>query len=133
MFGLLVFPIVFHLGLKIHGTRHSLKVLPKFFRSQFDSCRPVEVTALDFSPSREPLFLVGVCCSDGTVRLHSVPREDPLMEWSGCSSGASILSVQWSHTRPAVFCVLDAASDLHIWDLTVKDYVTSNIRSFLIQ
>uniref|UniRef100_A0A673LT23 WD repeat-containing protein 60-like n=1 Tax=Sinocyclocheilus rhinocerous TaxID=307959 RepID=A0A673LT23_9TELE len=119
-----------NMGLVRHGTRHSLKVLPKFYRSQFDSCRPVEVTALDFSPSGEPLFLVG--CSDGTVRLHSVLREDPLMEWSGCSSGASILSVQWSQTRSAVFCVLDAASDLHIWDLTVKDYVpfvTENIHN----
>ncbi|XP_058638150.1 cytoplasmic dynein 2 intermediate chain 1 isoform X2 [Onychostoma macrolepis] len=119
-----------NMGLVRHGTRHSLKVLPKFYRSQFDSCRPVEVTALDFSPSKDPLFLVG--CSDGTVRLHSVLREDPLMEWSGCSSGASILSVQWSQTRPAVFCVLDAGSDLHIWDLTVKDYapvVTENIHN----
>ncbi|XP_050969705.1 cytoplasmic dynein 2 intermediate chain 1 isoform X2 [Labeo rohita] len=119
-----------NMGLVRHGTRHSLKVLPKFYRSQFDSCRPVEVTALDFSPSGEPLFLVG--CSDGTVRLHSVLREDPLMEWSGCSSGAPVLSVQWSQTRPAVFCVLDAASDLHIWDLTVKDYVpvvTENIHN----
>lgn len=45
-------------GLVRHGTRHSLKVLPKFYRSQFDSCRPVEVTTLDFSPFGEPLFLV---------------------------------------------------------------------------
>lgn len=28
-----------------------------------------------------------------------------------------MVSVQWSPTRPAVFCVLDAASNLHIWDL----------------
>ncbi|XP_051755889.1 cytoplasmic dynein 2 intermediate chain 1 isoform X2 [Ctenopharyngodon idella] len=119
-----------NMGLVRHGTRHSLKVLPKFYRSQFDSCRPVEVTTLDFSPFGEPLFLVG--CSDGTVRLHSVLREDPLMEWSECSSGAPILSVQWSQTRPAVFCVLDAASDLLIWDLTEKDYVpviTENIHN----
>ncbi|XP_048040758.1 cytoplasmic dynein 2 intermediate chain 1 isoform X4 [Megalobrama amblycephala] len=119
-----------NMGLVRHGTRHSLKVLPKFYRSQFDSCRPVEVTTLDFSPFGEPLFLVG--CSDGTVRLHSVLREDPLMEWSECSSGAPVLSVQWSQTRPAVFCVLDAASDLLIWDLTEKDYVpviTENIHN----
>lgn len=119
-----------NMGLVRHGTRHSLKVLPKFYRSQFDSCRPVEVTALDFSPFGEPFFLVG--CSDGSVRLHSVLREDPLMEWSGRSSGAPILSLQWSQTRPAVFCVLDAASDLHIWDLTEKDYVpviTENIHN----
>ncbi|XP_073693301.1 cytoplasmic dynein 2 intermediate chain 1-like [Garra rufa] len=119
-----------NMGLVRHGTRHSLKVLPKLYRSQFDSCRPVEVTALDFSPSGEPLFLVG--CSDGTVRLHSVLREDALMEWSGYSSGAPVLSVQWSLTRSAVFCVLDTASDLQIWDLTVKDYVpvvTENIHN----
>ncbi|XP_051559925.1 cytoplasmic dynein 2 intermediate chain 1-like isoform X4 [Myxocyprinus asiaticus] len=119
-----------NMGLVRHGTRHSLKVLPKFYRSQFDSCKPVEVTTLDFSPSGEPFFLVG--CSDGTVRLHSVLRETPLMEWSGCSICTPILSVQWSQTRPAVFCVLDAASDLHIWDLTEKDYmpvITENIHN----
>ncbi|XP_005166500.1 cytoplasmic dynein 2 intermediate chain 1 isoform X10 [Danio rerio] len=119
-----------NMGLVRHGTRHSLKVLPKVYRSQSDSYRPVEVTALDFSPLGEPFFLIG--CSDGSVRLHSVLREDPLMEWAGRSSGAPILSVQWSQTRPAVFCVLDAASDLHIWDLTEKDYVpviTENIHS----
>uniref|UniRef100_A0A673LC47 WD repeat domain 60 n=1 Tax=Sinocyclocheilus rhinocerous TaxID=307959 RepID=A0A673LC47_9TELE len=116
-----------NMGLVRHGTRHSLKVLPKFYRSQFDSCRPVDVTALDFSPSGDlgrSWFLVGAA----SIAFYCI--EDPLMEWSGCSSGASILSVQWSQTRPAVFCVLDAASDLHIWDLTVKDYVpavTENI------
>nr|XP_055062952.1 cytoplasmic dynein 2 intermediate chain 1 [Misgurnus anguillicaudatus] len=113
--------IATNMGLVRHGTRHRLKVLPKYYRSQFDSCRPVEVTTLDFSPSGEPLFLVG--CSDGTVRLHSVLKEDPLMEWTGCSSGSPILSVQWSQTRSAVFCVLDAASNFYIWDLTEKDYV----------
>lgn len=113
--------IATNMGLVRHGTRHRLKVLPKYYRSQFDSCRPVEVTTLDFSPSGEPLFLVG--CSDGTVRLHSVLKEDPLMEWTGCSGGSPILSVQWSQTRSAVFCVLDAASNFYIWDLTEKDYV----------
>ncbi|XP_057185223.1 cytoplasmic dynein 2 intermediate chain 1 isoform X2 [Triplophysa rosa] len=118
-----------NMGLVRHGTRHRLKVLPKYYRSQFDSCRPVEVTTLDFSPSGEPLFLAG--CSDGTLRLHSVLKDDPLMEWT-CSGGPPILSVQWSQTRPAVFFVLDAASDLHIWDLTKNDYVpviTENIHN----
>ncbi|TRZ03874.1 hypothetical protein DNTS_027892, partial [Danionella cerebrum] len=104
-----------NMGMVRHGTRHNMKVLPKFYRSQFDRCRPVEVTALEFSPFGEPFFLVG--CSDGTVRLHSVPREDPLIEWSGHPNGPPILSVHWSQTRPTVFCVLYANSDLHIWDL----------------
>ncbi|KAG1960442.1 WD repeat-containing protein [Pimephales promelas] len=90
---------------------------------------------LKFLPSDSNHYFIGtnmVGCSDGTVRLHSVLREDPLMEWSECSSGAPILSVQWSQTRPAVFCVLDAASHLLIWDLTEKDYmpvITENIHN----
>lgn len=64
-------------GLVRHGTRHSLKVLPKFYRSQFDSCRPVEVTALDFSPSGDPMFLVGAasiafyCMCNYVIFVHS--------------------------------------------------------------
>lgn len=58
------------------------------------------------------VFQVG--CGDGSVRLHAVRQEQPVAEWS---SGDGVVSVQWSPTRPAVFCVLDAASNLHIWDL----------------
>lgn len=58
--------------------------------------------------------VVQVGCGDGSVRLHAVSQEHPVAEWS---SGDPVVSVQWSPTRPALFCVLDAASNLHIWDL----------------
>lgn len=56
-------------------------------------------------------------CADGSVRLHSVQSEQPLLEWCGSTAGEEVVSVQWALTRPAVFCVLDAASCLHLWDL----------------
>ncbi|KAJ8277578.1 hypothetical protein GJAV_G00076910 [Gymnothorax javanicus] len=108
------------MGLVTHGTRHGLKIPPKFYRSQEDGVRPVQITAVDVSPFGEPLFLVG--CSDGSVRLHSVSSEQPLMEWSRSTCRRPVLSVQWALTRPTVFCVLDLASTLHVWDLLEKDY-----------
>ncbi|XP_072543263.1 cytoplasmic dynein 2 intermediate chain 1 isoform X2 [Salminus brasiliensis] len=107
-----------NMGVVRRGTRHGLRAVPKLYRPE-DGERPAEVTALDFCPSGEPFFLVG--CSDGTVRLHSLQQEEPVMEWSTASEDVPVLSVLWSRTRPSVFCVLDAASVLHIWDLTEKD------------
>ncbi|XP_035272208.1 WD repeat-containing protein 60 isoform X3 [Anguilla anguilla] len=108
------------MGLVTHGTRHGLKILPKFYRPQEDGLRPVHITTVDVSPFGEPLFLVG--CADGSVRMHSVSSEQPVMEWSSSTAGQPVLSVQWALTRPGVFCVLDAASNLHVWDLLEKDY-----------
>ncbi|KAI4897451.1 hypothetical protein NFI96_031538 [Prochilodus magdalenae] len=115
------------MGLVRRGTRHGLRVIPKLYRSE-DGERPAEVTALDFCPSGEPFFLVG--CSDGTVRLHSVLHEEPVLEWSTGSGDAPVLAVQWSKTRPSVFCILDAASVLHIWDLTERDSAAVVTESF---
>lgn len=108
------------MGLVTLGTRQSLKILPKFYRPQEDGLRPVHVTAVDVSPFGEPLFLVG--CADGSVRLHSVSSERPLMEWSRSTGGRPVMLVQWAVTRPAVFCVLDTASTLHVWNLLEKDF-----------
>ncbi|XP_061095456.1 cytoplasmic dynein 2 intermediate chain 1 isoform X1 [Conger conger] len=108
------------MGVVTHGTRHGGKIPPKFYRPLEDGLRPVCITALDVSPFGEPLFLVG--CADGSVRLHSVSSEQPVMEWSSSTGGEPVVSVQWALTRPAVFCVLDAASNLHLWDLLEKDY-----------
>ncbi|XP_028972221.2 WD repeat-containing protein 60 isoform X2 [Esox lucius] len=109
-----------NMGIVNHGTSHGLKTTPKFYKPQVVGFRPVTVTSIDFSPFGEPIFLVG--CGDGSVRLHTVLNEQPLMEWSSCTAGQPVVSVQWAQTRPAVFCVLDAASCLHIWDLVEKDF-----------
>lgn len=76
-----------------------------------------------------PCVFFQVGCGDGSIRLHAVRQEQPVAEWS---SGDPVVSVQWSLTRPAVFCALDAASNLHIWDLlksTTQPVITEEIHS----
>lgn len=63
-----------------------------------------------------PMLQVG--CADGSIRLHAVCSEQPVAEWH---NPAAVVSLQWSQTRATVFCMLDAASNLHVWDLSRSD------------
>ncbi|KAM9337393.1 LOW QUALITY PROTEIN: cytoplasmic dynein 2 intermediate chain 1 [Symphorus nematophorus] len=124
------FFICTNMGLVNHGTSHGLKAPPKFYRFQEAGARPVEVSSIHFSPFMQHLFLVG--CGDGSIRLHSVSQEQPVAEWKNSTAGEPVVSLQWTQTRPTVFCVLDAASNLHIWDLLKNDtepVVTERINS----
>ncbi|XP_028826200.1 WD repeat-containing protein 60 isoform X2 [Denticeps clupeoides] len=109
-----------NMGLVWHGTTHGLKAHPKFYWPQVPGFRPVQVKSIEFCPSGDPYFLVG--CGDGSIRLHSVLSEEPVLEWGGTSGEVGVISAQWSLTRPSVFCVLDTASNLHLWDLLEKDH-----------
>ncbi|KAM9839249.1 cytoplasmic dynein 2 intermediate chain 1 [Aulostomus maculatus] len=104
-----------NMGLVNHGTSHGLKAPPKFYSCRELGFRPVVVSTIHFSPFRPHLFLVG--CGDGSIRLHAVSHEQPVAEWNNTTSGQPVVALQWNQTRPTVFCVLDAASNLHIWDL----------------
>ncbi|XP_034024059.1 WD repeat-containing protein 60 [Thalassophryne amazonica] len=108
-----------NMSLVSHGTSHGVKAVPKFYRSDQVGITPVEVTIINFSPFSQHLFLVG--CSDGSIRLHAASCEHPVLEWYSSTSGQPVVSLQWSQTRPAVFCVLDAASNLYMWDLLKDD------------
>ncbi|XP_070784308.1 cytoplasmic dynein 2 intermediate chain 1 [Enoplosus armatus] len=119
-----------NMGLVNHGTSHGLKAPPKFYRFQEAGVRPVDVSSIHFSPFRQRLFLVG--CGDGSIRLHAVSHEQPVAEWNNGTTGEPVVSLQWAQTRPTVFCVLDAASNLHIWDLLKNDtepVVTESVNS----
>ncbi|XP_044281254.1 cytoplasmic dynein 2 intermediate chain 1 isoform X2 [Varanus komodoensis] len=102
-----------------HGTRHELKVPPRWFKPQQGGSRSTRVNTIDFSPFGKPIFLVG--CSDGSIRLHQITSEFPLMQWNNSTSGQAIVALQWALTRPAVFFVLDAMSVVYIWDLLEND------------
>ncbi|KAK5849559.1 hypothetical protein PBY51_013885 [Eleginops maclovinus] len=108
-----------NMGLVNHETSHGLKASPRFYRFQEAGVRPVDVTSIHFSPFRKHLFLVG--CGDGSIRLHAVNQEQPVSEWRNSTAGEPVVSLQWNQTRPSVFCVLDGASNLHIWDLLRND------------
>ncbi|KAJ4923793.1 hypothetical protein JOQ06_028048 [Pogonophryne albipinna] len=113
------FFICTNMGLVNHETSHGLKAPPRFYRFQEAGVQPVDVTSIHFSPFRKHLFLVG--CGDGSIRLHAVSQQHPVSEWRNSTSGEPVISLQWNQTRPSVFCVLDGASNLHIWDLLRND------------
>ncbi|XP_077592145.1 cytoplasmic dynein 2 intermediate chain 1 [Stigmatopora nigra] len=108
-----------NMGVVSHGTTQGLKALPKCYSSQDFAIRLVDVTAIQFSPFKPHLFLVG--CNDGSVRLHDFKSDKAVAEWTVSTAGKSVVSLQWSQTRPAVFCALDAASRLYIWDLLKRE------------
>nr|XP_033787477.1 WD repeat-containing protein 60 isoform X2 [Geotrypetes seraphini] len=107
------------IDLVIHGTRNGLRVPPNVYRPQQCGTRFVRVTSIDFSPFAEPVFLVG--CSDGSIRLHFMTAQYPIMQWNDSTKGQSIVTVRWALTRPTVFFVLDATSNIYIWDLLESD------------
>ncbi|XP_036720041.1 cytoplasmic dynein 2 intermediate chain 1 isoform X1 [Balaenoptera musculus] len=107
------------MGLISHGTRQDVRVSPRLFRPQQQGVRPVKVNVIDFSPFGEPIFLAG--CSDGSVRLHQLTAEQPLLQWDKSTDGRAVTGLQWSSTRPAVFLVQDDTSCVYIWDLLESD------------
>ncbi|KAM6216185.1 cytoplasmic dynein 2 intermediate chain 1 [Rhynchocyon petersi] len=108
-----------NMGLISHGARQDLRASPKLFRPQQCGIRPIKVNVIDFSPFGEPIFLAG--CSDGSIRLHQLTSEYPLLQWNNSTNGQAIIGLQWSLTRPAVFLVQDDTSSIYIWDLLESD------------
>ncbi|KAM9698452.1 cytoplasmic dynein 2 intermediate chain 1 isoform 9-T9 [Dama dama] len=106
-------------GLVSHGSRRDVRVSPRLFRPQQQGPRPVKVTVIDFSPFEEPVFLAG--CSDGSIRLHRLTAERPLLQWDHSTCGRAVTGLQWSLTRPAVFLVQDDTSCVYVWDLLESD------------
>ncbi|CAK7294749.1 Cytoplasmic dynein 2 intermediate chain 1 [Vulpes lagopus] len=107
------------MGLISHGTRQDLRVSPKLYKPQQHDVRPVRVNVIDFSPFGEPVFLAG--CSDGSIRLHQLTSECPLLQWDGSTEGHAVTGLRWSLTRPAVFLAQDETSCIYIWDLLESD------------
>ncbi|NXN27994.1 WDR60 protein, partial [Nycticryphes semicollaris] len=68
--------------------------------------------------------------SDGSIRLHQMTSEYPLMQWNDSTNGHPITAVQWALTRPAVFFVLDASSNIYIWDLLENDLLPMAKQTF---
>ncbi|KAI5933830.1 Cytoplasmic dynein 2 intermediate chain 1 [Manis javanica] len=109
-------------GLVRHGTRQDLRVSPRLFMPQQRSVRPVKVNAIAFSPFGEPVFGVFLAgCSDGSIRLHQLTSERPVMQWDSNTGDHTATGLQWYLTQPAVFLVQDDASCVYIWDLLESD------------
>lgn len=62
-----------------------------------------------------------VGCDDGTIRLHSLNIEKPILQLKEEDNEYKILSVQWSKSKPFTIFVLDNNSYIHVWDLSNSD------------
>ncbi|XP_076758616.1 cytoplasmic dynein 2 intermediate chain 1 isoform X2 [Xylocopa sonorina] len=66
-------------------------------------------------------YLSQVSCDDGTIRLHSLNTEKPILQLKDEEDIYTIKSVQWSRSKPFTFFVLDDNSCIRIWDLSNSD------------
>ena len=58
---------------------------------------------------------------DGSVRLHNIQNERPLITLQGTMDELPIQKIIWSPSRPCVFVILDVRSRIHLWDLGAGD------------
>ncbi|XP_023209488.1 WD repeat-containing protein 60-like isoform X1 [Centruroides sculpturatus] len=101
-------------GAVIHCTRFNSKIIPRLYISNSELL--IEARCIDISPHDLPLFMVG--CNDGSIRLHDIKLERPLLSWSDSTNGKPVKQIKWSPSQPSVFFVMDADSRIYIWDLS---------------
>lgn len=102
-------------GYIIHGSVHAdHKPSPRQYKADLES--NIGVRSLTFCPFGEHFILAG--CDDGSVRLHSLTSEKPLITWPGTVDGQPIVQIIWSPSRPCVFYILDSDSRCVITEIT---------------
>ncbi|KDR24443.1 WD repeat-containing protein 60 isoform X2 [Zootermopsis nevadensis] len=108
-------------GYVVHSLKNGGKPRPQFYVPNWGEF--TDVKCIEPCPFGEPYFIIG--CGDGTVRLHSQTSEKPLATMAGTgdpiSEGPSVVSLQWSRSKPLIFFVLDSSSRIHIWDFSKSD------------
>ncbi|XP_065920672.1 cytoplasmic dynein 2 intermediate chain 1-like isoform X2 [Dysidea avara] len=104
-------------GAVLHTIRYGKRSIPSQYTSELGNI--TKVTSISFSPWQTDHFLVG--CLDGSIRLHHIHREKPLLCWTQSTQGAAVQWLHWSNHRPAVFMVVDDTSRLWVWDLLTFD------------
>lgn len=106
-------------GTVLHGSVHQEhRPNPRAFKAEYDTLS--SCTSLAYCPYKCDGYLL-IASDDGTIRLHSIGKERPLMVWPGSVDGEPILKIVWSQSRPCVFFVLDSGSRIHLWDLGSGD------------
>ncbi|XP_018316438.1 WD repeat-containing protein 60 isoform X3 [Mycetomoellerius zeteki] len=87
--------------------------------------KPVEIskcgtsTCIDVCPFGQSFFWVG--CNDGTIRLHYLNIERPIVQLKNGQHSDEIKALQWSKTKPLTVYTLDNNSRIHVWDLSKSD------------
>ena len=115
-------------GLVIHGsTQPDHRPSPRLYRPEIETlsaCRSVAACPFD-----ESYFLIG--SDDGSIRLHSMMNERPLITWSGTVDNEPIMRVVWSPSRPCVFFILDTANRYTMTKTLDYVYSTKFLKRFM--
>ncbi|XP_011156708.1 cytoplasmic dynein 2 intermediate chain 1 isoform X2 [Solenopsis invicta] len=78
-------------------------------------------TCIDVCPFGQSFFWVG--CDDGTIRLHYLNMERPIVQLKNEQYTDEIKALQWSKTKPLTVYTLDNKSRIHVWDLSKSDII----------
>ncbi|XP_020278948.1 WD repeat-containing protein 60 isoform X2 [Pseudomyrmex gracilis] len=76
-------------------------------------------TCIDVCPFGQSFFWVG--CDDGTIRLHHLNIQRPIVQLKNEQFTERIKVLKWSKTKPLTIFTLDDSSRIHIWDLSKSD------------
>ncbi|XP_076650972.1 cytoplasmic dynein 2 intermediate chain 1 [Halictus rubicundus] len=102
----------------LHATCIGNKASPSMYK-KFDTSPCGNINCIETCPFEQSFFLVG--CDDGTIRLHCLNIEKPILQLKDENNMYSITSLQWSKTKPFTIFVLDNNWRIHIWDLSHSD------------
>ncbi|CAK9824334.1 Cytoplasmic dynein 2 intermediate chain 1 [Anthophora retusa] len=102
----------------LHATSIGNKANPAMY-TKLDTNPSGNVTCIETCPFEQSFFLAS--CDDGTIRLHSLNTEKPILQLRDEDNTCEIKSIQWSKTKPFLIFVLDNNSCVHIWDLHSSD------------
>ena len=84
------------------------------------------VTSIDFNPFLPDIFIAGY--ESGHIAMFNINSDCALLSWH-MDASQPIQRVKWSPHRPAVFYVLTAESELHVWDVLEREAAASyNVR-----
>ncbi|XP_011505727.1 PREDICTED: WD repeat-containing protein 60 [Ceratosolen solmsi marchali] len=91
--------------------------IPYYGINEMDSCG--NTTCIEVCPFKQSYFFAG--CTDGSIRLHALNVEKPILKLKEDNCPAGIKCIQWSKSKPMTIYVLDNYSRIIMWDLSNSD------------
>ncbi|XP_012543716.1 WD repeat-containing protein 60 isoform X2 [Monomorium pharaonis] len=102
----------------LHATYISNRTNPLTYKpAEISECGTS--TCIEVCPFGQSFFWVG--CNDGTIRLHYLNVERPIVQLKNEQYMDEIKALQWSKTKPLTVFALDNKSRVHVWDLSKSD------------
>ncbi|XP_072759998.1 cytoplasmic dynein 2 intermediate chain 1 [Anoplolepis gracilipes] len=102
----------------LHATCIGNKTNPLMYKpTEISECGTS--TCIDVCPFGQSFFWIG--CNDGTIRLHYLNTERPIIQLKNEQYTDKIKTLQWSKTKPLTIYILDNNSRIHVWDLSKSD------------